>query len=178
MTDDPPERMLERRALRIEQHSEMPLYLFALAADEVALVADVARISRDEAGKLIGYQRPERRNHVKQILEYLNSGEVLFPNGLILALPETVRFRSSRGPATTDGLATAGTLEIPLPATDDEPATGVDRRRSATQPRAGPHQKYSTGRTRRRLRRTIPRNATRPIPSGQYRRATAVESRH
>lgn len=121
MTDDQPERMLERRALRIEQHSDMPLYLFALAADEIALVADVARISRDEAGKLIGYQRPERRNHVKQILDYLNSGDVLFPNGLILALPDTVRFRSSRGPATTDGLATAGTLEIPLPAGDDEP---------------------------------------------------------
>ncbi|MCH9732755.1 MAG: hypothetical protein K0U84_24350, partial [Actinomycetia bacterium] len=85
MTDDQPERILERRALRIEQNSDMPLYLFALAADEVALVADVARISRDEAGKLIGYQRPERRNHVKQILDYLNSGDVLFPNGLILA---------------------------------------------------------------------------------------------
>jgi DGQHR domain-containing protein len=115
------ERVLERRALRIEQNSHMPLYLFALAADEVGLVADVARISRDQAGKLIGYQRPERRNHVKQILDYLNSGEVLFPNGLILALPDTVRFRSSRGPATTDGLATAGTLEIPLPANDEEP---------------------------------------------------------
>ena len=98
MNDDQPERLLERRALRIEQNSHMPLYLFALAADEVALVADVARISRDEAGKLIGYQRPERRSHVKQILDYLNSGEVLFPNGLILALPDTVRFRSSRGP--------------------------------------------------------------------------------
>lgn len=112
--------MIERRALRIEQNNHSPLYLFALAAEEVSLVADVARISRDEAGKLIGYQRPERRNHVKQILDYLNSGDVLFPNGLILALPETVRFRSSRGPTTTDGLATAGTLEIPLP--DDESA--------------------------------------------------------
>jgi len=109
------EKFLERRALRIEQNPTIPLYLFTLAAEEVSAVADVARISRDEAGKLIGYQRPERRNHVKQILDYLNSGDVLFPNGLILALPETVRFRSSRGPATTDGLATAGTLEIPLP---------------------------------------------------------------
>lgn len=119
MTDEP--RILERRALRIEQSGQAPLYLFALAAGEVGLVADVARISRDEAGKLIGYQRPERKNHVKQILDYLNSGDVLFPNGLILALPDTVRFRSSRGPATTDGLATAGTLEIPLPDDDSSP---------------------------------------------------------
>jgi DGQHR domain-containing protein len=115
------EKFLERRALRIEQNPTIPLYLFTLAAEEVSAVADVARISRDEAGKLIGYQRPERRNHVKHILEYLNSGDVLFPNGLILALPETVRFRSSRGPATTDGLATAGTLEIPVPSDDTAP---------------------------------------------------------
>jgi DGQHR domain-containing protein len=113
-------RVIERRALRIEQNTHTPLYLFALAADEVDLVADVARISRDAAGKLLGYQRPERRSHVKQILDYLNSGEVLFPNGLILALPDTVRFRSGRGPTTTDDLgAASGILEIPLP---DDPS--------------------------------------------------------
>lgn len=113
--------IIERRALRIDQNSETPLYLFALAAEEVSLIADVARIARDEAGKLIGYQRPERRNHVKQILDYLDSGNALFPNGLILALPETVHFRSSRGPLTSDGLATAGTLEISFPADPEAP---------------------------------------------------------
>lgn len=113
--------MIERRALRIMQNPDMPVYLFALAAEEIGEVSDVARISRDEAGKLIGYQRPERRSHVKQILDYLDSGEVLFPNGLILALPETVKFRASRGPATSDGLATSGVLEIPIPESDDAP---------------------------------------------------------
>ena len=113
--------VIERRALRIEQNPEIPLYLFALAAEEVALVADVARIARNDAGKLIGYQRAEVRNHVKQILDYLNSGDVLFPNGLILALPDTVHFKSSRGPATTDGLATAGTLVITYPADPEAP---------------------------------------------------------
>jgi len=113
--------VIERRALRIEQNPGIPLYLFALAAEEVSLVADVARIARNDAGKLIGYQRAEVRNHVKQILDYLNSGDVLFPNGLILALPDTVRFKSSRGPATTDGLATAGTLVITYPADPEAP---------------------------------------------------------
>jgi DGQHR domain-containing protein len=115
------EHILERRALRILQNDSIPLYLFSLAAEEVDLVADVARISRDEAGKLIGYQRPEKRNHVKQILEYLDSGEVLFPNGLILALPDSVRFKSSRGPGASDGLATSGTLEIPMSSDPDAP---------------------------------------------------------
>ena len=113
--------VIERRTLRIEQNPGIPLYLFALAAEEVALVADVARIARNDAGKLIGYQRAEVRNHVKQILDYLNSGDVLFPNGLILALPDTVHFKSSRGPATTDGLATAGTLVITYPADPEAP---------------------------------------------------------
>src|SRR6478735_8952028 len=102
------ERWLERRALRVLQHDDIQLFLFTLAAEEVDLVADVARIARDEAGKLIGYQRPEKRKHVRQIQDYLDSDDVLFPNGLILALPREVRFKSSRGPAVSDGLATAG----------------------------------------------------------------------
>lgn len=115
------ENVIRRRALRIEQHPSIPLYLFALQAGEVDRVADVARISRDEAGKLLGYQRPEKKQHVKQILDYLDSGDVLFPNGLILALPSSVRFKGSRGPNSTDGLATIGTIEIPLPESDGAP---------------------------------------------------------
>nr|WP_202535885.1 DGQHR domain-containing protein DpdB [Streptomyces sp. SID4919] len=107
--------------MRINQHPDIPLYLFALEAGEVDLVADVARISRDEAGKLLGYQRPEKKQHVKQILEYLDGDEVLFPNGLILALPSSVRFRGSRGPNPSDGLATIGMLEIPLPDSREAP---------------------------------------------------------
>ncbi|MEY9211929.1 DGQHR domain-containing protein [Thermobifida halotolerans] len=113
--------VLKRRALKIHQHPNIPLYLFTLAAEEINQVADVARISRDEAGKLIGYQRPEKKQHVRQILEYLDSDEVLFPNSLILALPNSVRFRSSPGPAASDGLATSGTLEIRLPESPGEP---------------------------------------------------------
>ncbi|MFI8775101.1 DGQHR domain-containing protein DpdB [Gordonia sp. NPDC062954] len=112
---------LERRALRLDQNTEMPLYLFALAAEEIDLVADVARISRDEAGRLIGYQRPERKSHVRQIQQYLDSADVLFPNGLILALPDTVKFKSSRGPGASDGLSVSGVLEIPLPADSAQP---------------------------------------------------------
>jgi DGQHR domain-containing protein len=123
------EHWLERRALKVLQHDDIPLFLFTLAAEEVDLVADVARIARDEAGKLIGYQRPEKRKHVKQIQDYLDSGDVLFPNGLILALPPEVRFKSSRGPGTSDGLVVSGTLEIPLGAggaDDPRPAWIVD----------------------------------------------------
>lgn len=119
---------LERRALRISQDPNAPLYLFTLRAREIAEIADVARIGRDTAGDLIGYQRPEKRKHVLQIQQYLDSGQVLFPHALILALPPEVKFTSSRGPSVSDGLAQAGTLEIPLPAdpTAPRPAWIVD----------------------------------------------------
>ncbi|MFG2683743.1 DGQHR domain-containing protein DpdB [Streptomyces sp. NPDC048392] len=122
------ENVIRRRALRIEQNPGIPLYVFALEAGEIDRVADVARISRDEAGRLFGYQRAEKKQHVNQILEYLDSENVLFPNGLILALPTSVRFRGSRGPNSTDGLSTIGTLEIPLPdsSTAPRPAFIVD----------------------------------------------------
>ena len=119
-----PGETLECRALRILQSKDTPLYLFTLAAGEIELVADIARISRDEAGKLIGYQRPEKRQHVRQIQTYLESGDALFPNGLIIALPDEVKFKSSRGPSTSDGLATAGTLEIPIPTDPTAPRPG------------------------------------------------------
>ena len=41
---------------------------------------------------------PREAKHVKQIQDYLDSRDVLFPNGLILALPPEVKFKSSRGP--------------------------------------------------------------------------------
>ena len=35
-------------------------------------LADISRISRDNSGKLIGYQRPEVKRHVQDIINYLN----------------------------------------------------------------------------------------------------------
>lgn len=107
--------MLRRRALRIEQCEGHPLYLMCLTGEEVLAVADISRVSRDEAGKLLGYQRAEVKRHVQGIVDYLNSGKILFPNSLILALSSRVRFVASRGPHVGDGLVVTGTLEIPLP---------------------------------------------------------------
>jgi DGQHR domain-containing protein len=110
--------VLTRRALRVTQASDTLLYLFSLTAREVLQVADISRVSRDDAGDLIGYQRPEVRQHIQEITEYLDGDHVLFPNPIIIALSSGVRFVSSRGPGNGDGIATAGTLEIPLPKSD------------------------------------------------------------
>ena len=107
--------MLRRRALRVTQTTDAPLYLMSLTARELGQIADISRISRDDAGDLIGYQRPEVRKHVQEITEYLDGDSVLFPNPIIIALPSTVSFSCSRGPGNDDICAVAGTLKIPLP---------------------------------------------------------------
>src|SRR5271165_2790268 len=106
---------LARRALRIIQADDAPLFLFSLTAGEILQIADISRVSRDDLGELIGYQRPEVRQHVQDITEYLDGDQVLFPNPIIIALPTTVRFTCSRGRGNDDRCAVAGTLKIPFP---------------------------------------------------------------
>src|SRR5207249_1364446 len=102
---------------RLRQNEGHPLYLLTMTADELFQIADISKVSRDDVGQLIGYQRDEVRNHVDEIVEYLNEDNVLFPNSIIIALSSAVRFKSVRGPKplNADASAVPGTLEIPLP---------------------------------------------------------------
>jgi DGQHR domain-containing protein len=119
--------MLRRRALRVSQDTEHPLYLFALTGGELLQIAEISRVSRDVEGKLIGYQRPEVKRHIQNIIEYLDSGNVIFPNSVILALSSDVSFKETRGPKVDEGYAVTGTLEIPLPKQGEpKPAWVVD----------------------------------------------------
>jgi DGQHR domain-containing protein len=107
---------LRRRALCLAQTEAYPLYVFTLKAEEVLQVADISRVSRDEAGKLIGYQRPEVRQHIQEIVDYLDDSEpVIFPNPIIMALSSLVQFQAIRGNRMPgDELGITGTLTIPL----------------------------------------------------------------
>jgi len=104
-----------RRATKLEQTPEGAIYQFALTGEELLAVADISRISRDDAGKLIGYQRPEVKHHVQDIIDYLNGDHVLFPHAVIVAFSSRAKFTSSRGPGVNDGLSSSGTLTIPVP---------------------------------------------------------------
>jgi len=94
-------------------------------------VADISRLSRDDAGKLIGYQRPHVKRHIQDIVEYLNSENILFPNSLILALSSKVKFHASRGSRLADGLVTSGVVEIPASKNGHKPAWIVDGQQRA-----------------------------------------------
>jgi DGQHR domain-containing protein len=104
------------RALHASQGEGQDLYSFFIRGEDIIKVADISRISRDDDDTLKGFQRPEIQHHVKGIVEYLNQGNVLFPNSIILAMAPDVRFTASRGtkPSGDEGLGQIGTLTIPV----------------------------------------------------------------
>jgi DGQHR domain-containing protein len=86
-----------------------------LTGEEILKIADISRVSRDDSGKLIGYQRPEVKKHVDGIVDYIDGDAPLLPNPIILAFNEQVKFVGGRGPKVSDGYCTSGHLEIPIP---------------------------------------------------------------
>jgi DGQHR domain-containing protein len=150
------------------------LYSFSLTACEILKIADISRASRDQSGDLIGYQRPEVRQHVQEIVDYLDSDAVIFPNPIIIALPPSVRFTSGRGPRYGDGNAASGKLEIPLPA-DGGPKPGwiVDGQqralalaRAKRQDLAVPVSAFVTDSVDLQREQFIRVNNTKPLPRG------------
>jgi DGQHR domain-containing protein len=116
------------RALHTTQGQGLDVYAFFIKGADIVKVADISRVDRDETDMLKGFQRPEIRSHVKGIVDYLNQGDVLFPNAIILALSPQVRFTASRGtrPTGDEGLAQAGTLTLPINEAGERVAWIVD----------------------------------------------------
>ena len=104
------------RALHTTQGDGLDVYAFFIRGGDIMKIADISRVERDEHDLLKGFQRPEIQQHVKEIVEYLDQGNVLFPNSLILAMSPEVRFTASRGtrPNGDAGVGQTGTLTIPV----------------------------------------------------------------
>lgn len=125
-------KLLERKALRVEQKGGREIFLLTLSGDELLMISGVSRVNRDDDGRLIGYQRAEVKRHVREIAEYLASDEMLLAHPLILSFSSQVTFVSSRGPKTSDGLAVTGTIRIPIPSKKGtKPAWIVDGQQRA-----------------------------------------------
>lgn len=106
---------LKIRAVRAEQGEGTGIFAFFLYGADVNRIADISRIRRDDQ-ELKGFQRREIRDHVKEIVAFLDSGPVLFPNAIILALSPEVEFARSRGrsPDNACEVGDTGTLRIPV----------------------------------------------------------------
>lgn len=107
--------VLKVRAVRAEQGAGVGVFAFFLYGVDINRIADISRIRRDEQ-ELKGFQRREIRDHVKEITAFLDSGPVLFPNAIILAMAPEVEFASARGrsPGNMCEVGDAGTLSIPI----------------------------------------------------------------
>lgn len=120
------------RALRSYQ-AGVPLYTFFLPGAKVLEVADICRMSRTKDG-LDGFQREAIQRHIQGMVQYLDSGRVLFPNAILLALSPRVSFSRSRGP-TPEGLieaGEAGVLKLPRPSDGSKCAWIVDGQQRST----------------------------------------------
>lgn len=107
---------LRLRAVRSVQGNGIDVFSFFIPGDLITQIADITRLHRDGQDRLIGFQRDEIKRHVNGIIEYLDGGDVLFPNAIILAFSPEVSFTQTRGgkPDGTLHSGEAGTLTIPL----------------------------------------------------------------
>lgn len=104
------------RALHTTQGDGLDVYALFVEGSDLVRIADISRVSRDETESLKGFQRPEIKTHVKGITDYLNQGNVLFPNAIILAMSSDIKFVASRGTKSSGdaGISQSGTLTIPI----------------------------------------------------------------
>lgn len=120
------------RSLKIQQQNKFDIYSFFIEAKDIMEIADISRLKRDKNDNLVGLQRKEIKKHVNDIVDYLNSDNVLFPNSIILAISDKVIFHKTRGPKIKSDLySTAGTLEIPINNGEFKPAWIVDGQQRA-----------------------------------------------
>src|SRR5262245_23189400 len=106
---------IDVHAIRTRQAGADVFAVF-LPGARVLEIADIARIGQGAAGEIVGFQRPEIRAHVRSIAEYLDRGEVLFPNAIILALAPGAKFSAKRGTKNqhADPTSSSGILSIPV----------------------------------------------------------------
>lgn len=105
---------LDVHAIRTRQ-GDTEVFAFFMEGGRVLEIADIARVGRASDGEIVGFQRPAIQAHVRGICDYLERGEVLFPNAVLLALAPGARFAEKRGTKNkgADSISVAGVLSIP-----------------------------------------------------------------
>jgi DGQHR domain-containing protein len=106
--------VLKRRALRLAQPAGNDVFLLSLSPADLLAIASASPGQNQSSEELLGTDRPAVRKHIADIRSGLQSADALMLTSIVLGLTPEVRFRSSRGPDVSDGLATSGTIEIPL----------------------------------------------------------------
>ena len=160
-------------ALRITQPSGRCVYAFAATIEMIMQVAQVQRISRDNNDSLTGYQRPEVMGHIAEIRRYIDGGNAVLANTIVIAFDDTVQF-IPKNSHTKSGPSESGTLEVPVH-TDGGLRAGfiVDGQQRIAAIASGAHSHFPVFVTamiapdvREQRKQFVLVNRTKPLPKG------------
>ncbi|KZX52729.1 hypothetical protein A3711_07405 [Erythrobacter sp. HI00D59] len=83
--------------LTVSQSERTPVVTFQADAEIIAKIATVDRARRDKDGRLSGFQRPQIRNHIAEIQDYLDLDEdPILPNAIVLGFPSGAEIDNGR----------------------------------------------------------------------------------
>ncbi|MEN6440774.1 MAG: DGQHR domain-containing protein DpdB [Syntrophobacter sp.] len=88
-----------------EQSDSIRVFSFVAKAEDIKRFARIDRISRNESGELVGFQRPQIAGHIREIKDYLNTPDSILPNPIVIAFlcgVELERLNPSMGRISID----------------------------------------------------------------------------
>ncbi len=119
-------RLIEIPAVEFYQGKESKhhLYCFDVDGKNISDFATVDRVRRNGDSSLLGYQRHEVINHIKEIRSYLEeSPNPMIPNAIVIAFDKSVRFQPLGG-VTKGTVGRLGILRIQTPDDPEEMKPG------------------------------------------------------
>lgn len=162
-------------ALEIRQGANQRIYCFGIDGKKLDEFTTVSRIKRSEEASLQGYQRPEVSKHIAGIREYLESGDPLFPNAIVIAFDGRVRFEPTNE-SESDQLSVPGILVVPVVSTgtqEEKPGWIVDGQQRVAAVRASRlgafplcATAFITDRLEEQTSQFMLINNTKPLPKG------------
>lgn len=99
-----------------EQSQRMPVFSFAATVEDIQKFAKIDRVSRDNKGMLVGFQRPQIVSHIREIRDYLETSDAILPNTIVVAFTSGIEVEKITG----------GTGKISIDITDGPPGYIVD----------------------------------------------------
>jgi len=88
--------LFKYKAISPKQNSLTRVFAFSAGANEILQFAAIDRLSRNEEGKIQGFQRPQVSNHIREIRDYLAKDDAILPNSIVVAFTSGVQVNSSQ----------------------------------------------------------------------------------
>lgn len=84
-------------ALVAHQSDRHQVVMIRATAKEIAQIAQIDRLGREDSGKLTGFQRPQIAGHIAEIRRYLAQTDAVLPNALVVAFAGGAKLSGVKG---------------------------------------------------------------------------------